>query len=73
MDPFPSDGMELTRLLVVTGGPPTEDKPTVTFAPPADADTVSAEMIFGVPDRGAAYETPSVSRRRVPARARRQR
>ena len=96
MDPFPSDGMELTRLLVVTdievakdwytrvlgatlhgeyggtslvlqivgawllvvtGGPPTEDKPSVTFAPPADPDRVSAEAIFRVPDCRAAYET----------------
>ncbi len=44
-------------LLLVTGGEPTADKPTVTFAPPPDADTASAEMIFGVPDCRAAYET----------------
>ena len=44
-------------LLLVTGGEPTADKPTVTFAPPPDTDTVSAEMIFGVPDCRAAYET----------------
>lgn len=43
-------------LLLVTGGDPTADKPTVTFAPPADPDTVSAEMILGVPDCRAAYE-----------------
>ena len=43
-------------LLVVTGGGPTDDKPTVTFAPPPDPDTVSAEMIFRVPDCRAAYE-----------------
>ena len=43
-------------LLLVTGGEPTADKPTVTFAPPADPDTVSAEMIFGVRDCRAAYE-----------------
>lgn len=43
-------------LLLVTGGGPTADKPTVTFAPPADPGTVSAEMIFGVPDCQAAYE-----------------
>jgi len=43
-------------LLVVTGGPPTEDKPTVTFAPPADPDRVSAELIFRVPDCRAAFE-----------------
>lgn len=43
-------------LLIVTGGPPTADKPSVTFAPPDDADRVSAELIIGVPDCGAAYE-----------------
>ena len=43
-------------LLLVTGGEPTADKPTVTFAPPPDPNTVSAEMIFGVPDCQAAYE-----------------
>lgn len=96
MDVFPSEGMELTRLLVVrdiatsrdwytrvlgatlegeyggtslvlrivgswllivTGGEPTEDKPTVTFEPPGDPDRVSAELIFRVPDCRAAYET----------------
>jgi catechol 2,3-dioxygenase-like lactoylglutathione lyase family enzyme len=44
-------------LLLVTGGEPTPDKPTVTFAPPPDPDIASAEMIFGVPDCHAAYET----------------
>jgi catechol 2,3-dioxygenase-like lactoylglutathione lyase family enzyme len=44
-------------LLLVTGGGPTADKPTVTFAPPADPDAASAEMIFGVSDCRAAYET----------------
>ena len=92
---FPTDGMELTRLLVVrdiesardwytrvlgatlhgeyggtslvlgivgawllvvTGGGPTEDKPTVTFAAPDDPDRVSAELIFRVPDCRAAYD-----------------
>jgi catechol 2,3-dioxygenase-like lactoylglutathione lyase family enzyme len=43
-------------LLLVTGGEPTADKPTVTFAQPRNPDTVSAEMIFGVPDCLAAYE-----------------
>ena len=42
--------------LIVTGGEPTPDKPTVTLAPPADPDRVSAEVIFGVPDCRAAYE-----------------
>jgi catechol 2,3-dioxygenase-like lactoylglutathione lyase family enzyme len=44
-------------LLVVTGGEPTEDKPTVTFVPPDDPDRVGAELIFRVPDCRAAYET----------------
>jgi catechol 2,3-dioxygenase-like lactoylglutathione lyase family enzyme len=43
-------------LLLVSGGEPTADKPTVTFAAPPDPDTVSAEMIFGVPDCRAAYD-----------------
>ena len=42
-------------LLLVTGGEPTADKPTVTFATPADPDKVSAEMILGVTDCRAAY------------------
>lgn len=42
--------------LIVTGGEPTPDKPTVTIAPPVDPDRVSAEVIFGVPDCRAAYE-----------------
>ena len=42
-------------LLVVTGGSPTEDKPTVTFAPPPDPDTVSVSFTIRVPDCGAAY------------------
>jgi catechol 2,3-dioxygenase-like lactoylglutathione lyase family enzyme len=59
-------------LLLVTGGDPTEDKPTVTMAPPADPDHPSAELIFRVPDcraaytelrdRGAAFLTPPVDR-----------
>jgi catechol 2,3-dioxygenase-like lactoylglutathione lyase family enzyme len=57
-------------LLLVTGGKPTADKPTVTFATPTDPNSVSAEMIFGVADcravyeelvaRGAAFLTPPV-------------
>ena len=46
-----------TWMLLVTGGPPTEDKPTITFAPPADPDTVSHAMTIRVPDCRAAYET----------------
>ncbi|MCI0688051.1 MAG: VOC family protein [Sporichthyaceae bacterium] len=44
-------------LLLVTGGPPTEDKPTVSFAPPADPDRASHELTMRVPDCQAAYET----------------
>jgi catechol 2,3-dioxygenase-like lactoylglutathione lyase family enzyme len=97
VEAFPTEGMELTRLLVVsdmersrgwytdvlgatlyreyggtscvlqllgqwlllvTGGGPTDDKPTVTFVPP-DPDRVSAELIFRVPDCRDAYATLS--------------
>jgi catechol 2,3-dioxygenase-like lactoylglutathione lyase family enzyme len=43
-------------LLLVSGGGPTADKPTVTFAPPADADQVSHAMTLRVADCHAAYE-----------------
>lgn len=33
-----------TWLLLVTGGDPTADKPTVTFAPPSDPDRVSHSL-----------------------------
>jgi catechol 2,3-dioxygenase-like lactoylglutathione lyase family enzyme len=46
-----------TWLLLVTGGEPTEDKPTVTFAAPEDPDRVHHQMIIGVQDCRAAYET----------------
>ena len=42
-------------LLTVPGGP-TQDKPTVTFAPSASADRVSSELAIRVPDCSAAYE-----------------
>ena|SRR5438094_5955184 len=42
-------------LLLVTGGEPTPDKPTVTMAAPADPDQASAELIVAVPDCRAAY------------------
>lgn len=42
-------------LLVVTGGAPTADKPTVTMAPPADADSAASELIVAVPDCRAAH------------------
>lgn len=44
-------------LLLVTGGDPTEDKPTVTFVPPDSPDRVSHQMTMRVPDCMAAYET----------------
>ena len=43
-------------LLLVTGGEPTDDKPTVTFAAPEDPDTVAHELTLRVPDCMAAYE-----------------
>ena len=47
-------------LLLVTGGESTRDKPTVTFAPPMDSDSVSHELTLRVPDCRAAYETLKV-------------
>jgi catechol 2,3-dioxygenase-like lactoylglutathione lyase family enzyme len=44
-------------LLIVESGPPTEDKPTVRIAPPADPDAVSHSMTIRVSDCDAAYET----------------
>jgi catechol 2,3-dioxygenase-like lactoylglutathione lyase family enzyme len=46
-------------LLIVTGGGPTDDKPDVTFTPPADPGRVSHAMTIRVPDCMAAYETLS--------------
>ena len=39
-----------TWLLLVSGGGPTADKPTVVFQPPADADLVSHAMTVRVAD-----------------------
>jgi catechol 2,3-dioxygenase-like lactoylglutathione lyase family enzyme len=44
-------------LVLVTGGGPTEDKPDVTFAPPADRSRVSHAMTIRVEDCRAAYQT----------------
>ena len=44
-------------LLIVEGGPPTDDKPTVSFGAPSDPDLVSAQLVFRVPDCQGAYET----------------
>ena len=46
-------------LLLVTGGEPTVDKPTVTMAPPSDPDVASAELIVAVPDCRAAHAEPA--------------
>jgi catechol 2,3-dioxygenase-like lactoylglutathione lyase family enzyme len=46
-----------TWLLLVTGGGPTADKPTVTFAPAAEPDTVAHSMTIRVPDCRGAYDT----------------
>src|SRR5919109_2415711 len=46
-----------TWLLLVTGGGPTEDKPEVTFAEPANPAMVSHAMTIWVPDARGAYET----------------
>ena len=46
-----------TWLLLVTGGGPTRDKPTVTFEAPADPDRISHAMTIRVPDCRGAYET----------------
>ncbi len=45
-----------TWLLLVSGGGPTPDKPTVAFRPPPDADQVSHAMTLRVADCRAAYE-----------------
>lgn len=42
-------------LLLVSGGDPTADKPTVTMAVPDDPDRASAELIVAVPDCRAAH------------------
>lgn len=44
-------------LLLVTGGEPTEDKPTVRLAPPTDPDNLDHLFTIRVTDCQAAYET----------------
>src|SRR5438067_997320 len=44
-----------SEFLLTVGGGPTQDKPTVTFAPPVDPNTVSSELNIHVPDCFAAY------------------
>jgi catechol 2,3-dioxygenase-like lactoylglutathione lyase family enzyme len=58
-------------LLLVIGGEPTRDKPTITFAPPPTPNTVSHALTIRVPDcqsaykilksRGAEFLTPPVN------------
>ena len=43
-------------LLLVTGGGPSPDKPTVTLAAPEDPDRVNAQIIFRVDDCRSTYE-----------------
>ncbi len=43
-------------LLLVTGGPPTDDKQDVTFAAPDTPDVVEHAFTIRVPDCRAAYE-----------------
>lgn len=42
-------------LLLVSGGGPTADKPSVTMIAPTDPDRASAELIVAVPDCRAAH------------------
>jgi catechol 2,3-dioxygenase-like lactoylglutathione lyase family enzyme len=42
-------------VLLVEGGGPTDDKPTVAFAPPDDPDRVSTQIIFRVQDCRATH------------------
>lgn len=44
------------RVVLSAAGGPTPDKPTVSFAPTADPETVSAELILRVTDAKATYE-----------------
>ena len=44
-------------LLLVSRGGPTDDKPTVTLAPPTDRDRLDHLFTIRVPDCRAAYET----------------
>jgi catechol 2,3-dioxygenase-like lactoylglutathione lyase family enzyme len=43
-------------LLLVTGGGPTVEKASVTYAPPPDPDVVSHQLTMRVPDCQKAYE-----------------
>jgi catechol 2,3-dioxygenase-like lactoylglutathione lyase family enzyme len=43
-------------IIINVGGPPTDDKPTVTLEPPRDADHVSSFLNIRVADIHAVYE-----------------
>ena len=43
-------------ILLVTGGEPTPDKPSTTFAPPSDPGVVDHAFTVRVPDCEAAYQ-----------------
>jgi catechol 2,3-dioxygenase-like lactoylglutathione lyase family enzyme len=45
-----------TWLLIVTGGEPTRDKPTITFSSPDDRNRVSHAMTIRVPNCQEAYD-----------------
>ena len=55
-------------LLLVTGGGPSPDKPTVSLAAPDDPDRVSAQIIFRVDDCRSTYELLLRTGRAVPDR-----
>ena len=44
-------------LLLVAGAGPTEDKPEITFEPPASDERVNHSFTIRVPDCAAAYDT----------------
>jgi catechol 2,3-dioxygenase-like lactoylglutathione lyase family enzyme len=44
-------------IVINEGGPPTDDKPTVTLAPPRDPDSVSSFLNIRVADIHAVYAT----------------
>jgi catechol 2,3-dioxygenase-like lactoylglutathione lyase family enzyme len=43
-------------LLLVTGGGPTSDKPSVSFVPPSDPSQATHELTIRVPDCDLAYD-----------------
>jgi catechol 2,3-dioxygenase-like lactoylglutathione lyase family enzyme len=45
-----------SRIIINVGGPPTDDKPTVTLEPPSDADRVSSFLNIRVADIHRVYE-----------------